>query len=81
MFIIKRERTGMILTTRYDHDVAKMSEFKTKAAASKELAARRKAQAEHYGSTAKFTDGVDEFTVEVNDINYHVTERFFIVKE
>lgn len=82
MFIIKRERTGMILTTNYDHEVAKMSEHKSKTAAVKELESRKKAQAEHYGSTAKFTaSGAEEFTVQIDDINYHVTERFFIVKE
>ena len=71
----------MILTTRYDHEVAKMSEFKTKKEASKELASRQKAQADHYGSTAKFSSGKDEFTVQIDDINYHVTERFYIEKE
>ena len=72
----------MILTTNFDHEVTKMSEFRTKTAASKELASRKKAQAENYGDTAKFVSSSDdEFTVEVNDINYHVTERFYIEKE
>lgn len=80
MYAIKRERTGMILTTNFDHEVNTMSTFKTKKEANVELISRRKAQADHYGSTATFTSGKDEFTVKVDDINYHVTERFYIEK-
>lgn len=80
MYTIKRERTGRILTTNYDHEVSTLSTLKTREEADKEIASRQRAQSDHYGPRAVFEPAKDGFIVTVDDKDYHVTERFYIEK-
>jgi hypothetical protein len=80
MFAVKRERTGRILKTTFDHETTVLSTHKKQEEAETEIRSRFKAQHENYGGRASFTGTETDFLVTIKEPDYDVTEHFFIDK-
>ena len=81
MFTVKRERTGRILETNFDHEVTVLDRFGTRTEAEVNLRARFHALRDDMPFNPSFQGNETGFVMTISDPDYCTVTRFYIEEE